>query len=166
MRVLSLFAVLLLLPGCGALGGLFGGGSALSAIEVAGRYEFTEYEIDPVAGSVDDRNLLGREVSRDLTILLTEGGEARLERLSGDTVGETLGTGTYTISGRAVAVRFRRVGDAANVLMPRAIEFEGGNGRLRAEVFLEAVDLEAVSSEYSGITRADIRLKLGLREID
>lgn len=162
MRALPLLAVLLVFSGCG----LLGGAADLTPFEVAGRYQFTEYEIQPTAESLRDLDLLGDEVSDDLTIVLTETGEARIERLRGDRVDETYGTGSYDIRGRNVRVTFRSVGDLRDVLMPRTIEFEGGNGRLSANVFQEGVNLEDVSGDYDGITRADIRLKLSLREID
>lgn len=162
MRALSLLATILFLSGCG----LLGGAADLTPFEVAGRYSFTEYRIQPTAESLRDLNLLGDEVSRDLTLVLTETGEARIERLRGDRVDETYGIGSYDISGRTVRLRFRDVGDLADVLMPRSVEFDAGSGRLSSNVFLEGVNLEDVSSDYAGITRADIRLQLSLRTLN
>ncbi|MEM1054423.1 MAG: hypothetical protein AAGI52_02765 [Bacteroidota bacterium] len=162
MRALPLLFALLLVSGCG----LLGGAADLTAIEVAGRYAFTEYEIQPTAESLRDLDLLGDEVSDDLTLFLSESGEARLERLRGDRVDETYGTGTYDIRGRTIRLTLRSVGDLDEVLMPRVIEFEGDGSRLSANVFLEGVNLEDVSNDYSGITRADVRLQVSLREIN
>ena len=163
MRALSLFAVLAVaLAGCG----LIGGASDLSNIEVAGRYEFTDYTVEPTAGSVRAKRLLGDELSRDVTLLLLENGTARFERLRGGRVDETLASGTYTIHGREVRVDFRDLGELGDgLLMPRSISFQGGSGRLSAEVFLEGVNLEDLSSDYRGITRADVNLRMELREI-
>ena len=65
MRTLASFALVALLAfplsGCGALG-MFGGAPDLTAIEVAGRYEFTTFTLDPVSDAVRDYRALGEEV--------------------------------------------------------------------------------------------------------
>ena len=163
MRSLSLFslAVLLALSGCGVLG--IGGPPDLTNIEVAGRYRFTTFEIDPASGAVRDYKVLGREVRDDLTLRLDENGTARLETLRDNRVDEVKAQGNYTISGRRVRIRLD--GGADDYLLPREVTFEGGDKRLRAEVFREGLNMERISDAYRGITRADATLKIELREI-
>ncbi len=166
MRVLLLsLVVTLLVPlsGCGVLG--IGGAPDLTALEVAGRYRFTEFTIDPASDAVRDYRVLGNEVRDDLTLILEEGGSARLERLRGDRVDEVEARGSYTLSGRRVRVAFES-GDADDFLLPSQIDFEGGGSRLRAEVFSEGLNMERISGDYRGITRADATLRIELREID
>ena len=50
--------------------------------------------------------------------------------------------------------------------MPRSVEFDAGSGRLSSNVFLEGMNLEDVSNDYAGITRADVRLQLSLRTMN
>lgn len=159
MRFLFALTLAVLVAGCG----LLGGASDLTAIEVAGRYEFTDYTIEPTAGSVDSRNL--EDELEDATLLLTESGEARIERLRGGRADETLASGVFAIRGREVTVTFRDRGDLDELLMPRSVTFDANGSRLRAEVFLEGVNLEELSNDYRGITRADVNLKIELREI-
>ena len=149
------------LAGCG----LLFGASDLTALEVAGRYQFTEVTLDPVSDAVRDVRLLGDAVSEDLTLLLREDGTASLQRLRGDRVDETLTGGTYRISGRTVAVEFDDPGAVEDLYMPGEIRFEGDGETLRADVFREGINLEAISGDYRGITRADATLRLRLREI-
>ena len=66
---------------------------------------------------------------------------------------------------RTIFERFRAMG-LADVLMPRSVEFDAGSGRLSSNVFLEGVNLEDVSNDYAGITRADVRLQLSLRTMN
>ena len=159
MRLLLLLP-LLVLTGCG----LLGGASTLTPAEVAGRYAFTEYEVEPTAGSLDGMDLR-RSLGSDVTLRLTEDGVVTAERLRGAAPAETLASGTYSISGREVTLRWDDLGPLADLLMPRRIAFEGGGSRLRADVFLEAVDLESLSDDYDGLTRADVRLIVELREV-
>ena len=159
--VLSALAVLLVLSGCGILG--IGGPPDLTNLEVAGRYRFTKFDLDPASGAVRDYKVLGREVNDDLTLRLDESGAARLETLRGDRVDEVRAQGSYTISGRSVRVRF--TDNVDEYLLPNEIEFEGGGERLRAEVFREGLNMERISGDYRGITRADATLKIELREI-
>ena len=159
--VLALLTALLALSGCGVLG--IGGPPDLTNLEVAGRYRFTKFEINPASGAVRDYKVLGREVRDDLTLKLDESGAARLETLRGDRVDRVESQGSYTISGRTVRVRFDD--DVEDYLLPREIEFEGGGERLRAEVFREGLDMERISDDYRGITRADATLQIELREI-
>ena len=154
-------SVLLLLSGCGILGGA----TPLTNLEVAGRYRFTEFTLDPTSDAVRDYRVMGNEVNDDLTMILTEGGDVRLETLRGDRVDEVKAEGSYTISGRDVRVRFDR-GDADEYFLPDEVTFQGGDQRLRAEVFREGLNMERISSDYRGITRADATLKLELREIN
>lgn len=171
MRTLSL-AVLtaavalsgLALSGCGALG-LFGGGADLTAFEVAGRYRFAEYALDPVSDAVRDIDLLGDVVSEDLTLLIREDGTVALQRLRGERVDETLTSGTYDISGRTVTVRFDDDDAVEELYMPSEVAFEADGQTLEAEVFREGLDLERISGDYRGVTRADARLRVRLREI-
>lgn len=160
--LLSLVA-LPILAGCSALG-LFGG-SALTMLEVAGRYEFTEFTLDPVSDAVRDARLLGDQVSDDLTLLLREDGTVSLQRLRGERVDETVASGTYAISGRDVRVRFDSDRQLDDLYLPRDITFEGGDRQLRAEIFREGVNMEEISSDYRGLTRADATLRIRLREI-
>ena len=158
--LLTLIALLALpLGGC-----LFGGAAALSPLEVAGRYRFTAFTLDPASDAVRDYRVLGNEVTDDVTLLLTEDGTVRLERLRGDRVDEALASGRYTISGRTVRVTFTS-GDVGSFFMPSQIDFEGGGERLRAEAFQEGVNLERISNEYRGVTRADVTARMELREI-
>ncbi|MEL6616300.1 MAG: hypothetical protein AAFQ43_11210 [Bacteroidota bacterium] len=159
MRFFFALALAAVIAGCG----LLGGAADLTAIEVAGRYEFTDYTVEPTAGSVDSRNL--EDELDDATLLLTESGEARVERLRGGRPDRTLATGVYSISGREVTVTFRDRGDLDELLMPRSVTFDADGSRLRTEVFLEGVNLEELSDDYRGITRADVNLKISLREI-
>ena len=165
MRALPVLSLTLLvaLTGCGGLNP-FGGGSGLSALEVAGRYRFVEYTLDPVSDAVRDIDLRDEVLPDDLTLLLREDGTASLQELRGDRPGETLAQGTFTVSGETVAVRFRR-GDVEDYYMPAEVRFEGGDGRLEADVLLEGISLERISSDYRGVTRADARLRIRLREI-
>ena len=156
-------SVLLLLSGCGVLG--IGGAPALTNIEVAGRYRFTQFTIDPTSDAVRDYRVRGNEVGDDLTLVLTEGGEVRLETLRGDRVDEVKARGSYTLSGRDVRVRFAS-GDADDYFLPDEVTFEGGDQRLRAEVFREGLNMERISNDYRGITRADATLRIELREIN
>lgn len=158
---LSLLAFLVALSGCGSL---LGGGSDLSVLEVAGRYRFTEYTLDPVSDAVRDIDLRDDVLGDDVTLLLREDGTASLQRLRGDEVDETLAQGSFTVSGETVVTRFRQ-GDVEDFYMPAEVRFEGGDGRLEAEVFREGISLERISSEYRGVTRADARLRIRLREI-
>ena len=163
MRALpvTLLALLIALTGCG---GLLGGGSSLSVLEVAGRYRFVEYTLDPVSGAVDDIDLRDDVLPDDVTLLLREDGTVSLQRLRGEQVDETLAQGSFTVSGDRVTVRFRS-GDVGDYYMPAEIAFEGGDGRLEAEILREGLNLERISSDYRGITRADARLVIRLREI-
>ena len=165
MRTLSLpalaLAVAVALSGCG----LLGGGASLTALEVAGRYRFTEFTLDPVSGAVDDIDLLGDRLSEDVTLLLREDGTAALQRLRGERVDETLSNGTYAISGGTVTVRFDNAGALDDFYMPAEVAFEGGDRQLHAEVFREGLDLERISDDYRGVTRADARLRIRLEEI-
>ena len=158
------FALLLALPALAGCGLLFGAAD-LSPLELAGRYRFTEASLSPVSGAVRGVRLLGGAVSEDLTLLLREDGTAALQRLRGDRVDETLSDGTYAISGRSVTVAFDDAGAAADLYLPAEVRFEVDGQTLRADVFREGVDLEAISDEYRGITRADATLRLRLREI-
>jgi hypothetical protein len=162
--LLALLTAAVALPGCGGLG-LFGGGADLTALEVAGRYQFTEYTLDPVSDAVRDIELLGDRLSEDVTLLLREDGTAALQRLRGERVDETLSNGTYTISGGTVTVRFDDPGALDDFYMPGEVAFEGDGQTLRAEVFREGLDLERISGEYRGVTRADARLRIRLEEI-
>lgn len=159
-------AVLLLLPlsGCGVLG--IGGPAPLTNLEVAGRYRFSEFTIDPVSDAVRDYKVLGNEIDDDLTLRLDEDGTARLERLRGARVDEEVSAGRYTISGRMVRVQFDNGGAVEELFMPSNIEFEGGDQRLKAEVFREGLNMERISNDYRGITRADARIRIELREIN
>ena len=152
--------VLLVLSGCSALGG----GRSLTNVEVAGRYRFTTFTIDPESGAVRDYKVLGREVDDDLTLLLDEAGTARLERLDRGEVGDVEARGSYTISGERVTVRLD--GGADDFLLPREVTFEGGGQRLKAEVRQEGMNLERISGDYRGITRANATLRIELREIN
>lgn len=167
MRSFALFvlsaALVLPLSGCGVLG--IGGAPDLTAIEVAGRYEFTEFTLDPVSDAVRDYRALGEEVSDDLTLLLQEDGVVRLERLRGDRVDEVVAQGNYEIRGRTVRVSFDDGRAVEEFFLPSEVDFEGGDERLQAEIFREGVNLERVSSDYRGITRADVTLRIELREI-
>ena len=151
------------LSGCGVLN--LGGTPDLTNIEVAGRYEFTRFDIDPASEAVRDYRVLGNEVRDDLTLILEEGGMARLERLRGGRVDAVEARGSYTISGRRVRVRFDS-GNTDDFLLPREIDFQGGGERLRAEVFQEGLNMERISGDYRGITRADATLRIDLREIN
>ena len=159
-------ALTLWLPMSGCSGIPFiGGDPDLTTIEVAGRYEFVEFTLDPVSAAVRDYKVLGEEVSEDLTMVLSESGEVRLERLRGDRVDEVMARGRYEISGRTVRVQFDSGRDVDGIFLPREVEFEGGGERLRAEVFREGVNLERISGDYRGITRADVVVRIDLREI-
>lgn len=168
MRTLgSLTLVLLLtlpLSGCSVLG-LFGGAADLTTVEVAGRYRFTMVTVDPVSDAVRDYRALGREVSEDLTMMLQEDGVVRLERLRGDRVDAVIANGRYTISGRTVRVTFDDGREVDDFFLPSEIAFEGGGERLRADIFQEGLNLERISSDYRGITRADVTVRVELREI-
>ena len=168
MRTLASFALVALLAfplsGCGALG-MFGGAPDLTAIEVAGRYEFTTFTLDPVSDAVRDYRALGEEVSEDLTLFLQEDGMVLLERLRGDRVDEVMARGTYEIRGRTVRVSFDDGRAVEEIFLPSEIDFEGGDERLKADIFREAVNLERVSNDYRGITRADVTVRVELREI-
>lgn len=142
-----------------------GGAPPLTNLEVAGRYRFTQFTIDPASEAVRDYRVMGNEVNNDLTLVLDESGGVRLETLRGDRVDEVKARGTYAISGRNVRVRFEG-GGADAYFLPDDIEFAGGGQRLRAEVFREGLNMERISNDYRGITRADATLKLELREID
>lgn len=167
MRSIASFALatVLLLPlsGCGVLG--IGGAPDLTNLEVAGRYEFTEFTLDPVSGAVRDYRALGEEVSEDLTLLLQEDGVARLERLRGDRVDEVVVRGMYEIRGRTVRVAFDDGRALEEIFLPSEVDFEGGGERLRAEIFREGLNLERISNDYRGITRADVTVRVELREI-
>ena len=156
-------SVLLLLSGCGILG--LGGADPLTNLEVAGRYRFTQFTVDPASEAVRDYRVMGNEVGDDLTLVLSEGGEARLETLRGDRVDEVKAQGSYSISGRDVRVQFES-GDAEEYFLPDEITFQGGDQRLRAEVFREGLNMERISRDYQGITRADATLRIELREIN
>jgi hypothetical protein len=160
MRTLSVLALTLALTGCGILGSA----ADLTPIEVAGRYAFTEYTVEPTAGSVDSRDLED-ELGDGITLILTETGEARIERLRNGVAGEALASGVFAINGSDVTVTFRDLGTFGDMLMPRTLTFEADGSRLRAETFLQNVNLEELSDDYRGITRADVNLKIELREI-
>ncbi len=162
MRTLSLlFAAAVLFTGCG----LLGGAKDLTPLEVSGRYDFTDYTVEPTASSVDARDVRGRELSRDVSLTLDQAGGVRVERLRGDRVDETLATGNYFIRGREVRIEFEDLGDLGrDILMPRGITFEADGTRLEADTFLEGVNLEDLSDDYRGITRADVRLRIELRK--
>lgn len=165
ISLLSLLLVALVLPvsGCGGFG-LFGK-SDLTALEVSGRYQFTEYVMAPTSGAVRDVNLL-REVLGDNVVLNLElGGDATLERVSDDAVQDVLSRGTYEINGRDVRVSFDDGGRLRSFYMPGTIVFEGGGDRLKAEVFQPGVNLEDIDDDYQGVTSADVQLRIGLRKI-
>ncbi|MEO0556569.1 MAG: hypothetical protein AAF170_00155 [Bacteroidota bacterium] len=166
MRVslLSLLLVALVLPvsGCGGFG-LFGQ-SDLTALEVSGRYQFTEYTMAPTSGAVRDVDLL-RDVLGDNVVLNLElGGIATLERVGENSVEEVLSTGSYEVNGRDVRVNFDDDRRLESFYMPGTIVFEGGGDRLRAEVFQPGVNLEDINNDYQGVTSADVQLKIGLRK--
>lgn len=125
---------------------------------------FTEYTLDPVSDAVRDAHLLGSTLPEDVTILREDGSDA-LQRLRDDQVGETLTEAAYTISGRTVTVTFEDAGAVARFYMPASVDFEAGDRQLRVDVPMEAVDMEATSSDSRGITRADAPLPIRLREI-
>ena len=160
-RTLLPLALLVAVSGCG----LLFGAADLTALEVAGRYRFTEYTLDPVSDAVRDANLLGDGLSEDMTILLREDGTVALQRLRGENVDETLTSGTYAISGRTVTVRFDDGDVLEDFYMPSEVRFEGDGESLNAEVFREGINLEDISGDYRGITRADVTLRIRLREI-
>ncbi|GAB5533804.1 MAG: hypothetical protein Rubg2KO_00530 [Rubricoccaceae bacterium] len=165
ISLLSFLLVALVLPvsGCGGFG-LFGK-SDLTALEVSGRYQFTEYTMEPTSGAVRDVNLL-RDVMGDNVVLNLElGGIATLERVGENSVEETLSTGTYEITGRNVRVNFDDGGRLSSFYMPGTIVFEGGGDKLNAEVFQPGVNLEDINDDYQGVTSADVQLKIGLRKI-
>ncbi|MEM0961099.1 MAG: hypothetical protein AAGK21_01005, partial [Bacteroidota bacterium] len=66
---------------------------------------------------------------------------------------------------RTVRVSFDDGREVDEFFMPSEIDFEGGDERLRTEIFQEGVNLERISSDYRGITRADIVARIELREI-
>ena len=163
--LLSLLLIALVLPvsGCGGFG-LFGK-SDLTALEVSGRYRFTEYTMAPTSGAVRDANLL-REVLGDNVVLNLElGGTATLERVGENSVEEVLSTGTYEINGRDVRVSFNDGGRLSSLYMPGTIVFEGDGEKLNAEVFQPGINLEDINDDYQGVTSADVQLKVGLRKI-
>ena len=127
--------------------------------------EFTTFTLDPVSDAVRDYRALGEEVSEDLTLFLQEDGTVRLERLRGDRVDEVMARGTYEIRGRTVRVAFDDGRAVEEIFLPSEIDFEGGDERLKADIFREAVNLERVSNDYRGITRADVTVRVELREI-
>ena len=152
-------AVLVALSGCSALGG----SRDLTNVEVAGRYRFTTFTIDPESGAVRDYKVLGREVRDDLTLLLEENGTARLERLARGVPGDVEAQGRYTISGNRVSVRLDGGADA--FFLPREVTYEAKDQRLRAEVEQSGMNLERISGDYRGITRATATTRIELREI-
>ena len=156
----ALVLAAVVLTGCG---GLFGS-SALTEAEVAGVYEFRTYELQPTAG-LDAYDFLDDDLPDDVAMTL-QGGAVRVERLSGGIARDVLARGTYEIRDREVFVAFSDLGELEGLLMPRRIEFDGGGGRLETDVFLSGLDLEAISDDYRGISRADGRLSVELRRLD
>ena len=159
MRASLLSVLLLSLAGCS-------GGADLTAVQVAGRYAFTELTLDPVSDAVDDVDLLDDRVPDDLTLLVREDGTVQLERLEdGERVegGEVAARGSYTIDGDRLRVRFDRA--LPDYFLPREITFEAGDERLSADVPYEGVDLEEISDDFEGVTRADVVVRIRLREI-
>ena len=73
--------------------------------------------------------------------------------------------GTYEIRGRTVRVSFDDGRAVEEIFLPSEIDFEGDDERLKADIFREAVNLERVSNDYRGITRADVTVRVELREI-
>lgn len=161
--LIVLLAVVVALPGCGMLG-LFGGAD-LTALEVAGRYRFVEYTLDPVSDAVRDARLLGDVLSEDVTLLLREDGTVALQRLRGDRVDETITSGTFSVSGSTVRVRFDDGEAVEDFYMPDEVAFDADGASLEAEAFREGINLERISDDYRGITRADVTLRIRLREI-
>ncbi|WP_412060597.1 hypothetical protein [Rubrivirga sp. IMCC45206] len=162
---LALAALVLVgsLAGCGMLNPF--AKADLTVLEVAGRYRVVEFRIDPVSEAVRDRDLLGDVLSRDATLLLREDGTAALEVLRGERVDETISGGAYTVSGRTVTVRFADRDALGRFLLPAEIRFDGDGSQLSAEIFREGLNLEDISGDYRGITRADATLRIRLREI-
>lgn len=162
---LALAALVLVgsLAGCGMLNPF--AKPDLTMLEVAGRYRVVEFRIDPVSDAVRDRDLLGDVLSRDATLLLREDGTAAMEVLRGERVDETISGGEYTVSGRSVTVRFSDRDALGRVLLPSEIRFDGDGRELSSEIFREGLNLEDISGDYRGITRADATLRIRLREI-
>ena len=151
------------MSGCGALG-LFGT-SDLSALEVSGRYRFTEFVMAPTSGAVKDANLLRDVLGTGVVLNLDLGGQASLERVTDGAVEEVLSRGTYEINGRSVRLEFEDEARLDGIYMPSTLTFEGGDSKLRAEVFLSGVNLEEIDDDYSGVTRADVQLRIRLRKL-
>ena len=152
----ALAVALSLLAGCGVLGG----GADLTAVEVAGRYEFTELRLDPVSDAVDDVDLRDDRLPDDMTLLIREDGTARLERLQS---GDVVGRGSYTLSGDRLRVRLDR--GFPEAFLPAEIEFEAGDERLSADIPYDDVDLGEISDDFEGVERADVVVRVRLREI-
>ena len=163
--LLSLLAILLVLPmsGCGGFG-LFGS-SDLDPLEVAGRYRFTDYTMEPTSGAVKDANLLRDVLGENVVLNLELGGTLTLERVGDGAVQETFSTGTYEIDGKEVRVSFDDNDRLGSFYMPSTVVFEGGGGRLNAEVFQAGVNLEDIDDDYNGVTSADVQLRIGLRKL-
>ena len=149
-------ALVFVLAGCGVLGG----GADLTAVEVAGRYEFTELRLDPVSDAVSDLDLRDDLLPDDMTLLIREDGTAQLERLQ---TGEVVARGSYTLAGDRLRLRLDR--GLPDVFFPAEVEFEAGGERLSAEVPFDAVDLGDISDDFEGVDRADVVAHIRLREI-
>lgn len=166
MRTAPFFAlaILLSLSGCSALG-LFGS-KALTMEEVTGRYRFAEVTVDPTSEALRDKKLTDDVITEDITLLLLADGSARLEQLRGDRVDATLSGGTFSIRGREVAIRFQDEEAVARLSLPMDMTLRGGSGKLEGDIFREGINLEAVSSDYRGITQADVTLKVRMSLIE
>ena len=154
MRTFAVALFTALLTGCGVLGS-----SSLREADVAGSYAVDTYRLEPTAGLDATDFTRGRRLPDDLRLVFREG---TVEALQGS--GRVaLASGSYTIRGREVQVRWDDLGPLADAQMPRQIEFDADRGRLRADVLLTDLDLEEISDEYDGISRGDARLRLDLR---
>lgn len=160
-RLFSLALVALVLSGCG---GLFGS-SSLTEADVAGRYTFRTVELEPTSG-LDSYDILDEQMPEGVVLELNEG-RASIIRVQNGVADEMLADGSYDIRGRDVRVRFAALGGFGDdAMMPNEITFEGGGGRLQADIFMEDVDLDAIDSdEYNGVTAADARYKIELRRM-
>ena len=112
-----------------------------------------------------DKRLLGDTINEDVTLLLLPDGSARLEQLRGDRIDATVASGMFSIRGRDVTILFDEDRELERLHIPPGMTLRGGKGRLEGDVFQEGVNLEAISSDYRGITEADINLKVRLRII-
>lgn len=160
---LAALVALVILPGCGLIGG-----ASLTPEQVAGTYRVVEFRFVPNASAIATADVLDELDSDDTYLELLTGGVGQFNlRAEGERA--SLQPGTFGIGGNNVTFRFTG-GDRDTreaLLLPNRVTFSAsGSGTLIAEE--EAtVDLEAFDGRrYAGLENVEGVLRMRLVRSD